>query len=45
VTAANEKYLAYQQAALREEQQARYDSTPSTVHGYGRGWFPAYEFR
>lgn len=43
-TAANDKYLAYQQA-LREEQQARYDSTQSTVHGCGRGWLPAYEFR
>ena len=44
VTASNDEYLAYQQA-LREEQQARYDSTPSATHGYGRGRFPAYEYR
>ena len=44
VTAANDEYLAYVQAA-REQQQREHDERPRNVQRYGRGYFPAYEFR
>jgi len=44
VTGANDEYLAYMQAK-REQQQREYDERPRNVQRYGRGYFPAYEFR
>ncbi|KAF3038573.1 hypothetical protein E8E11_007036 [Didymella keratinophila] len=44
VTGANDVYLAYMQAK-REQQQREHDERPRNVQRYGRGYFPAYEFR
>lgn len=44
VTAANDEYLAYVQAE-REQRQREYDERPANVRRYGRGYFPAYEWR
>ncbi|KAF3041341.1 hypothetical protein E8E12_007468 [Didymella heteroderae] len=44
MTSANDEYLAYVQA-VREQQQREYDKRPANAQRYGRGYFPAYEWR